>query len=395
MLRRDFLHLSTAAAAGFCISAEELLGAQPKPQAVPKVLASPPVLQNPAPDAMTVTFAVDTISTGWVEYGPTPALGSRADDSRHGLLPLNGRVHQIRIKGLKPGTKYHYRIVACPIDFKGPYKISRGKPVESDKHSFTTLDEGRFAATSFAVINDTHENGETLKGLAPRVERAVPDLLFWNGDIFNDVRSDDQIVGQVLRFGAEAPYASKTPLCFVSGNHDVRGIHARSLDRFLDVPAGRRYYTLRRGPVAFLVLDTGEDKPDTHAVYAGLNDFARYRDEQARWLTEAIKADEFRSAPFRIVILHIPLWGNGCSEDSRRKWHALLETAKVHAVINGHIHVHSFTPAGKDHSYSQLIGGGPKPEAATVIEGHADGRELSLVLRDLGGKELGNYAFKS
>ena len=73
----------------------------------------------------------------------------------------------------------------------------------------------------------------------------------------------------------------------------------------------------------------------------------------------------------------------------------LLERDDIHAVINGHVHVHSFTPAGKDHSYSQLIGGGPKPEAATVIEGHADGRELSLVLRDLGGKELGNYAFKS
>ena len=399
MHRRDFLQFSAAAASAGFVLPEAALGHSSartnRDSGAPKVLASPPVLQNPAADAMTIAFAVDTLSTSWVEYGPTPAFGLRAQDTHHGLLSLHHRLHRIRIENLKPGTKYHYRIAACPIDFKGPYKISRGAAVFSEPSTFTTLDEGRLASTSFAIINDTHENADTLKGLAPLLAAVDADLLFWNGDIFNDVRSDDQVVGQVLRFGADVPYASSRPLCFVSGNHDVRGIHARWLGQFLDVPSGRRYYTLRRGPVGLLILDTGEDKPDTHAVYAGLNDFARYRDEQKRWLETAVKAKEFRTAPFRVAILHIPLWGNGASEDSRNKWHSLLEQAGVQVVINGHIHAFSHTPPGKDHKYAQLIGGGPAPETATLIEGHARGRELALVVKDLSGKELGNYQFKA
>lgn len=398
MQRRAFLHLSALAAAGFSLdpadAAHFLRPAPPAtpPRPWPAPFDSAPVLQNPTPDGITVTTAVNSLCTAWVEYGKGAVLDQRADTSRHGLLPLSARIHTIRLQGLKPATTYSYRIVAAPIDFQGPYKITRGTPVSSATHTFTTLDPTRSTA-SLSIINDTHEVPETLKGATSLLAANPSDLLFWNGDIFNDVRSDDQIVSQILR-PADAPYAAGTPLCFVSGNHDVRGIHARSLDSFIDTPESRRFYTLRHGPIAIVVLDTGEDKPDTHEVYAGLGEFARYRDTQRLWLEHAIQSEAFRSAPFRLAILHIPLFGKAASDDSRNKWLDLLAAARIDASISGHVHEYLYTSTGESRPFAQLVGGGPKPEAATVIRAQADDRRMALLVQDLSGKELGNFEFK-
>lgn len=391
MDRRDFFGYSAAAmAAGFSLSSSESLGAHAdfgRQPAAGGAIDSPPVLQNPAPDAMTVSIAVRAISTAWVEYGTSSTLGQRADNSRHGLLPLDGRIHKIRLEGLKRGTRYWYRVGVCPIDFRGAYKITRGAAEYSETFSFTT--PGRASTASFRVINDTHENETTLKGVTERLAACKPGPTFWNGDVFNDVRHDDQVVSQLFRPAGSA-YAASSPLCLVSGNHDVRGIHARQLDRFMDHPGGVRFFTLRDGPIAYLVMDTGEDKPDGHRVYAGLNDFSRYRDAQRAWLERAIEDEEFRGAAVRVALMHIPLWGPGSSEDSRVKWAPLLARAGIHALICGHTHHHAVTPRNVDHPYVQVVGGGPAPESATVIEGHADNAGLALLVHDLAGKELAN-----
>jgi hypothetical protein len=49
-------------------------------------------------------------------------------------------------------------------------------------------------------------------------------------------------------------------------------------------------------------LDSGEDKPDTSPVYAGLADFDRYRREQAVWLKSHIQTKAFQEAAFRVPL---------------------------------------------------------------------------------------------
>ena len=53
-----------------------------------------------------------------------------------------------------------------------------------------------------------------------------------------------------------------------------------------------------------VMIDCGEDKPDTIPAYAGLLDFDNYRSEQATWLKELVKTKEFKKAKYRIVISH-------------------------------------------------------------------------------------------
>ena len=407
MNRRDFLASSAAAtlAAGFlpaptlALQPVETKPTDPKPAPAkappaPFRIACAPVLQHPADDGMTVVFPVTGKSTAWVEYGETEALGRSACSSEHGLKRLHDRVHKIRIAGLKPSTRYFYRAYAAPIDFRGPYDIRRLEAVQSPVYSFTTLDSGKSAVTTFSVINDTHETRDTLAGVTARLAAAGTDLTFWNGDVFNDIRSDQQIVDQFLS-PAGAPFATSSPLVLVKGNHDVRGVAARVFEQYTDSPGGLCYSIVRRGPVAFLIMDTGEDKPDDHKVYGGLNDFAAYRTVQRAWLEKAITDPAFASAPYRVAMMHIPLVGDGASIDSRDKWHDLLVKGRVQLIISGHIHKYSYSEPDTQRPYGQLIGGGPKPEAATFIRGKADQSGLEVVMTDLGGKELGVYRFKA
>ncbi len=397
MKRRAFLKTSSFAAllagAG---GATSLRGEEAAPVFA---LASPPVLQHPTPEGMSVVWAVNGPATGWVEYGESESLGRRAMGSVQGLMPFDDRVQKVRLSGLRPGTRYFYRVCACPILFKNAYSIQRGDAVMSPIHQFTTPDPAA-RSTTFAVINDTHEVRETLEGLGSLMRSRPTESLIWNGDIFNDIRSEDQIAAQVLAPGGQA-LAAEVPLLPVRGNHDVRGVKARLLDRYFDLPAGLWHYTVRQGPVAFVVLDTGEDKPDDAPVYAGLNDFAAHRTAQAEWLRQAIRRKEFRSAAFRVALMHIPLlWkdytrpGWFCG-DGKAKWHDLLVQAKVHLVISGHTHEPGWFPARSQAPYAQLVGGGPKPGAATLIRGEVQGKELTLTMLDLQGAELGCHRLKA
>lgn len=337
---------------------------------------SAPVVQGLSSTAVSIAWAVNDTSTGWVEYGPTEALGTTAAPDDEGLRPLDGAVHRVRLEGLTPGTRYYYRTVSVPIAFLGPYDIRRGRPFQSRTFSFVTPDAGAGARVSCVVINDTHEKKETLAPLLAAIDAQPGDLLFWNGDVFDDIGSEAQLAEQLL-YPAGAAYATSRPVYFSRGNHDVRGTEARALGRVLDTPAGHFYYSFRQGPVAFIVLDTGEDKPDDSPEYGGLGSFDPYRTRQARWLVDELRMPHVRDAAFRIVIAHIPLYSESAQQahggaDARAKWHDALVRGGVDLLVTGHTHRPAWLPADGQRPFGQLTGGGPRPEQATIIRLEAD-----------------------
>jgi predicted phosphodiesterase len=354
-----------------------------------------PVVQALSATAVSVAWAVNDTSTGWVEYGETEALGSVAAGDEDGLRPLDARVQRVRLDGLTPGTRYHYRTVSVPIAFLGAYDIRRGRPYESRAYSFVTPDGGAAGRMQAAIINDTHEQPETLTRLFTQLAESPGDLLFWNGDMFNDIATEQQLAEQLL-YPAGMAYAASRPVCFARGNHDVRGPEARALGRVLDTPSGQHYYTVRQGPVAFLVLDTGEDKPDDAPVYAGLGTFDAYRTRQAAWLAEALQRPEVKGAPFRVVVVHIPLYGatpvrfHG-GADARAKWHDHLVRGGVDLMVTGHTHRHAWLPPDATRPFGQLTGGGPQPDAATVIRLDADRQQLTARLSRLDGTLISEH----
>lgn len=402
MNRRKFLHKVGAAAAGAKLLAPTATAQVPAAPGAPFAFLAAPVLLNPAPDGVSVVCVFNAHATGWVEYGDTDALGRRCDGAvSDGLRPCGDHL-VFRLAGLRPGQRYFYRVHASALGATDAFQTRLGEEIVSEPRSFRTLDPDA-DKIDFTVWNDTHENVPTLQRLIDLHLEQTPDFLFWNGDIFNDIPDKTALVGQCFH-PAGLAFADATPYFVTRGNHDVRGVEARLLPQYVNGPRGQYHYTFRHGPVGFLVLDTGEDKPDDDPAYAGLADFAAYRTAQQQWLADAVKEPAFASAPIRVAFLHIPLvweaeipehwpkvW-NGhkgwITEDGFRKWNDLLTQAGVRLVISGHTHRHAWFPANASRPYGQLIGGGPQPDQATVIRVKADARQLSFEVRALDGTTL-------
>src|SRR4051794_12980201 len=101
MRRRTFLK---AAAIGVGAGGVEAKG-QAAPLGPPEQLAIRvgPYLQNPAADGMTVMWMTNVPCHAWVEYGPTEALGLRAEGEADGLRQANVALHRVRLTGLGAG----------------------------------------------------------------------------------------------------------------------------------------------------------------------------------------------------------------------------------------------------------------------------------------------------
>ena len=111
------------------------------------------------------------------------------------------------------------------------------------------------------------------------------------------------------------------------------------------------------GSTCFLVLDCGEDKPDSDIEYGGLADYDKYRENEAHWLKKIVETDEFRNASSRIVFLHIPPpvgdWhGN---KELRRLFMPILENANIDVMFSGHTHKYSFHSAGSKASFPIVV----------------------------------------
>lgn len=369
------------------------------------ILASPPVLQHPTASGMTVVWAVNGPATGWVEYGLAPQqLTCRATAPHLGLEPLAEHFISVRIEGLDPGQQVFYRVVSVPIHFSTLYRVAPGLAQCSNVYSFKTLDPQERRA-NFLVVSDTHEQAEVLQLVGERLKTIAPDLLIWNGDIFSAIHSDQQLVDQVLRpLGAAAPHAAERPVLFAWGNHDVRGPYARAADQAIRPwpvtalqPQGMgKCFAVRHGPVALIGLDTGEDKPDAHPLFAGLARFEPYRQAQAQWLESQLRDPVIRSAPWLVVFCHIPLWGLAgenpgdtlegyawyCRQ-AQRAWHPVLQLHDAQLVISGHLHEHRHLPPEGDRRYAQLVIGSPEADQATCLRGEVKGKHLEIWIERL------------
>ena len=87
------------------------------------------------------------------------------------------------------------------------------------------------------------------------------------------------------------------------------------------------------------MLDCGEDKPDSTWVYYGLNDFTGLRKDQVNFLSKELSGKEFKQASKRVLLNHIPIYGNGDAyEPCPELWGSLLAKAPFNVNISAHTH---------------------------------------------------------
>ena len=448
MNRREFLKgsmvMAGAAATGGALAAPQCAGgacalpqtpssAEGGDPSVP-LIASAPMLQNPAPTSMGVAFAVSAMANGFVEYSESPDLANATKVKCGGfrVTDMNDKVMLVRLTGLKPATKYHYRIGADRISYKGGYNMKvLGTETDPRIYSFTTAGEG--ARAHFCVCNDTHVNWRSFGPVVDKIAELKPSLAIWNGDACN---TQETIESQIEIFLApkvpRKDYAAEIPFCLAPGNHDQRGLANRHLERVFmfrqpeerssrDWDLGRNF-AFRLGEVALIGLDTGEDKPDRRDVFAGLFSNEPYRVAQTAWLKDALERPDIRSAPYVVAFCHIPLfdsrpWANpgGICDDGGGKyrhgfalwekscaemWGPLLKRHGVQLLIAAHEHEYRYDAPTEERPWAQIVGGGPNLDEKngrfqTVIDGRVDGGELKIIVHDVHRNRIaGEFSYR-
>ncbi len=328
-----------------------------------------PYLQAVSDTEATVMWVTDTKALSWVEVAPDDGtnfyhverpqfyqtyLGKR----------VYGTVHQIRITGLEPGKTYRYSTSSKEVvDIKG-HRVTYGHVATTKVYGknfnniFTTLDPKK-ESTQFVMLNDIHAKQEKMDALLNTLEPGKTDMVFFTGDMVSMVPTEE-ILFQGFVDLAVSRFAKQVPFYLARGNHETRGLFATSFLTYFPTLSGMPYYTLKHGDVFYIVLDGGEDKPDSCLEYYETAQYDNYRKAEAEWLKKVVESDECKNAKYRIVVMHMPPIGG------KNMWHGpkhagecflpILNKANITVMLSGHTHKYSYnTPETTDAEFPILV----------------------------------------
>ena len=322
-----------------------------------------PWIQNVTETSFTVLWTTTEDNLSWVEVSKDDGIEWYQEEHPKFYETVSGRrmmgkFHSITVNGLEPGTRYIYRIFGKTVELNEPYGLSFGVARRWTQNSVRTLDS-KADRCRFSLVNDIHADDARFKELMNGVEDAKPDFIVLNGDIVNHSASFDTVIDHT--FSPIAKIAANYPVLYVRGNHESRGAEWYKLPKAFPTPTGEFYYSFRHGPVAFLVLDAGEDKPDNDVEYSGTAAFDDYRAQELEWLKQAVKDPSFVSAPHKVCLVHVPLYAEKDTWYSQ-KWVAehfgqILNEAGVELVISAHLHRYELRKPGQcgSNAYTVLV----------------------------------------
>ena len=326
-----------------------------------------PWLCDMTTDGVTVLWTTDKPALSWVEVIEDDGRSFYATEHTRHYETVAGRkqahktLHSVRLNNLRPGTRYCYRIFSQEVaEWKHGNNVLYGRTVATKVYKQEPLRFRTFPATgpdcSFLVLNDIHGRADEMSELCREVDFRKLDFVMLNGDMSNSTESEEQLFRDFIDASVRL-YASETPIFYNRGNHETRGVFADRLRDYFPTRDGR-YYQLRKvGSVCFLLLDCGEDKPDSDIEYGGLSDYDAYRREEAEWLREAVASEAFRNASARVVFLHIPPAGGTWhgNYQMREVFLPILNEAGIDVMFSGHTHQYGFHPADNDIRFPVVV----------------------------------------
>jgi Icc-related predicted phosphoesterase len=355
-----------------------------------------PYLQNMSQEEVTIVWVTNVDAVSWVELAP--------DDGTHFYLKerpkifaakngikTEGRIHVVKLKGLTPATKYRYRVLSQEILSHNKTQITYGKVTSTatgNMPTFTTHDYTKGNMT-FTLVSDIHERSEVFEQVLKLAEPLKNDLVFFNGDMMSNINNEKALFTGFMDVAVNA-FAKNVPMYYARGNHETRGDSASSFQNYFSPLSPSLYFLVRQGPVCFVVMDSGEDKPDSDIEYGGITAFDAYRTEQAAWLKEALKSKEFQDAPFKVVVCHMPPLKDWHGQaEVLDKFVPLFNEAHVDIMLCGHMHKFSRHEATNELKFPVLINSNND-----FVKGSATTKELTLEVVSFDGKKIDNLSIK-
>lgn len=352
-----------------------------------KIFRTKPYLQNPLGGGITVMWQTNVPAYCWVEYGTDTLNLQKARTIVDGQVICNNTLHKIRLDNLEAGKKYYYRICSQEILLYQAYRKVFGHTAQSPFSEFTlpSADGKEFTAV---VFNDLHKHSETFQALCNQIKGIDYDFAVFNGDCVDDPANHDEATAFVSEL-AEGVKGDCIPTFFLRGNHEIRNAYSIGLRELYDYPGDKTYGAFNWGDARIVVLDCGEDKLDSHWVYYGLNDFTQLRNDQLGFLNQELGSKEFKKAEKRILIHHIPLYGNYEKNLCIDLWGKLMEKAPFNVSLNAHTHHYAFHPKGElGNNFPVVIGGGYQMDSGTVMIIEKKAKELRVKVLNTKGEVL-------
>lgn len=354
-------------------------------------LANPPYLQNFNSETVSIVALFNKPCLAWVEILDKEGnIIQSIFQTEDGMRNANSM--RFRFVVAHEGRDFSYQVVAKEVIRFDPYKIAYGTSIESPCTRtllpFTTENEN----AHILILNDLHEQIDSYALLYNKSTLPKKDLVILNGDSFHYINKQQDLIDKLLAPVAKL-FATHTPFIMVRGNHETRGEFARNFKEYFDFPENKFYHAFILRATFWIILDGGEDKPDSHEVYAQTVDYDSYRLEQKEWLSQILQSKEKKKAKHTVVVTHIPFFH---SDDwhgtihNRECFDDLLQKNNVTAVISGHTHQYGFYPPNADHNYHVIIGGGPKEDQRTLIEIISSQTVFNLVLKKENGEIIGS-----
>jgi len=189
-------------------------------------------------------------------------------------------------------------------------------------------------STRFAIIGDYGIAGQPEADVAALVDRwQVNDIVTVGDNNYLDgaATTIDANIGQYYHayiapyqgsYGAGAEVNRFFPAL---GNHDWRTDNAAPYLAYFTLPGNERYYTMRRGPVEFFILDSDEHEPDGITADS----------VQGQWLRAQLAASD---APWKLVIMHHTPYTSSLQRNSNPTLQWPFAGWGATAVIAGHDH---------------------------------------------------------
>ena len=303
-------------------------------------------------------------------------------------------MHKVRINNLKPGTTYRYAIFSKEVlKWESDARIYYGPTVANNAYSRNSLSFTTFSqeddSVSFLIFNDLHGRAQFMKDVCKNVDFKNIDMVIFNGDMSSAINSEEQLFSDFIDPSVET-FASRIPILFTRGNHETRGTYADYLMDYFPMESKTIYQLVNVGKVSFLMLDCGEDKPDSDIEYSGLADFDAYRLAEAEWLKEIIKSKKYTDSQVKIAILHVPPMVGDWHGNIHLRETLLppLNEANVTAMFSGHTHRYSFNkPEPGKINFPVLVNSNNAVVRCDIINGKvkatlvsADGNKASELL---------------
>lgn len=361
-----------------------------------------PYLQNVTQNSFTVVWSTNMDAVGWVEIAP--------DDGTHfynrprqafydvrnlGRMPIR-TTHKVTVTGLEPGTSYRYRVMMKGVENADnrrsiTYTAGYGMDILKHKPAVCTTLSPEYDEVNFAVVNDIHENDSTFREL---FKDGADDFnfVFFNGDMTSTIDNGEDIMKYYMNSASEL-FATRTPIYFSRGNHEYRGNDADKIADYYDFPTGKTYYTFQYGKYFFIVLDGGEDKPDSDIRNLGIMVTEPYVQEEAEWLKGIIASDDFKNAEVRIVFCHMQPNPDGWAGNARisRLLVPILNDGGIDLMLSGHIHrYHYYEPGATTAKFPVLCNANLQR-----LECHATSDKIEIRTFDAAGKQTHSIDFKT